>query len=397
MNELASGSVSVVELTPAQRGVNHMTMKKRLAAAVMAAAMAFSAVPICAHAAETTVSITETTVSAPIRYTYFDTVAEAGAYVRQELKKHTDEMHIRLSSKVKSSDVFNDILSEALKETGEPTEGDFLRLTIEGYKVGQGSFDGDPCVDMIMRYNSTLEQDEAAVKKADEILAEIITDGMDNYEKIDAVYKYLTENVVYSEVRTDEVFTAYGALLNNDCVCQGFIQSLYLMLRSVGVSCRAVMGNENSHVWAIAEVEGKYYYLDPTWDSGFKGSRRLFFLKGINDFDEYLAEGGHTAGSGDPVNIAFVPDCTVEAFLPDYPISETKYIRETYLAGDINNDMVIDIFDLISAKQALIAGFKSSAAKRAADTDGDGTFAVNDVVLIQKFVQGSISSFTAEK
>ena len=100
-------------------------------------------------------------------------------------------------------------------------------------------------------------------------------------------------------------------------------------------------------------------------------------------------------GSGDEKNKAFIPDCTVESFLPDYPISEYKYTHSVnYIKGDINNDKCIDIFDLIAVKKGLINGFSSKAAETAADADSSGSVSVNDAVLIQKYIHGSIISFS---
>ena len=375
-----------------------MTIHKKITAAAAALIMAFSAVPMSAAAARVNVSIAETTLAEAISYSYFENIDEAGAYVREELKKHTEELHIRLSRRTNVNDILNEVLGAALAETGVPDEGEFLRLSIEGYKAGTGRINREPCLDISFTYNATLDQDEAAKRKADEILADLALDGKSEYEKIDAVYEYLTTHVVYSSEEKDEIYTAYGALVNDDAVCQGFIQALYYMLTASGVSCRAVMGkgNDGDHVWAIAGIDGTYYYLDPTWDSNFKGVTRWFFLKGINDFDEFSTPVVHIPGLGDPKNIAFIPDSTVENFLPDYPISEYKYAPSALkvILGDINSDNIIDIFDLIAIKQGLINGFSTQTAEMAADADSSGEVSVNDAVLIQKYIHGTIRSFS---
>ena len=387
------------------KGVNHMSLSKKMIASASALVMAFSAVPFTVSASYAPdITVTEHTVSEPISYKYFNTVDEAGEYLRGELKLHKAEIHIRLSRDADSKDILNDILSSALAETGEPTEGDFMRLVIEGYKVSTGKINYDPCIDMILYYNSTYEQDIAAKEISDRLVGEFMAShpDADNYDKISYVYKYLTENVVYSTDLTDESYTSYGALVNHDAVCQGFVQAMYMMLKSMDVNCRAVIGkgNGNDHVWLIAEIDGKYYYLDPTWDSAYKGMTYYFFLKGTKDFDENANEQLHFAGSGDERNTALVPDCTPEAFLPEYPISEYKYKipaeKSPRKAGDINNDGSIDVFDLIAAKKILIQGYLSESDLISADTDGNGKVSINDAVLLQKYIHGSISSFNTK-
>ncbi|MCR4796400.1 MULTISPECIES: carbohydrate binding domain-containing protein [Ruminococcus] len=61
------------------------------------------------------------------------------------------------------------------------------------------------------------------------------------------------------------------------------------------------------------------------------------------------------------------------------------------IQGDFNGDEVIDSFDLVSARKALISyttGSALSVSMTAADVDGDGSFAVNDLVLLSKFILG---------
>ena len=60
--------------------------------------------------------------------------------------------------------------------------------------------------------------------------------------------------------------------------------------------------------------------------------------------------------------------------------------------GDINGDESVDIFDLIFARKALVSapdGFDADIA----DVDGDGKFAVNDLVVLAKFILGTVNDF----
>ena len=67
--------------------------------------------------------------------------------------------------------------------------------------------------------------------------------------------------------------------------------------------------------------------------------------------------------------------------------------------GDVNSDGVIDVFDLIMAKQAIVSKvFSDENAEKAADADQSGKFEINDAVLIQEYVTGKIKEFpVAEK
>ena len=66
------------------------------------------------------------------------------------------------------------------------------------------------------------------------------------------------------------------------------------------------------------------------------------------------------------------------------------------IRGDFDSDGEITAFDLIGARKALISYMSGSTAgitMGIADVDGDGSFAVNDLVLLSKFVLGQTKEF----
>ena len=68
-----------------------------------------------------------------------------------------------------------------------------------------------------------------------------------------------------------------------------------------------------------------------------------------------------------------------------------------FIPGDINSDGCIDSFDVIAGRKGIINGFTSIAAKKAADVDTNGTYEINDLVLINKFVLGINKDFAKEE
>ena len=67
-----------------------------------------------------------------------------------------------------------------------------------------------------------------------------------------------------------------------------------------------------------------------------------------------------------------------------------------YIPGDINSDGCIDSFDVIAGRKGIINGLSGIAAKKAADVDGNGSFQINDLILIHKFVLGEKKEFDGE-
>jgi glucuronoarabinoxylan endo-1,4-beta-xylanase len=64
--------------------------------------------------------------------------------------------------------------------------------------------------------------------------------------------------------------------------------------------------------------------------------------------------------------------------------------------GDINGDDVCDAFDVVAGRQAIIkqmAGTSSLKYPNNADVDGSGSYEINDLVLISKYVLGQIKTF----
>ena len=63
------------------------------------------------------------------------------------------------------------------------------------------------------------------------------------------------------------------------------------------------------------------------------------------------------------------------------------------IPGDINEDEVVDIFDLILARKGVINGLTGTALK-AADVNGDGDLTVADLVQLSEFIMGKRDAFT---
>lgn len=66
------------------------------------------------------------------------------------------------------------------------------------------------------------------------------------------------------------------------------------------------------------------------------------------------------------------------------------------IQGDFNGDERVDIFDLVLARKSLVSYTSGSATDTVmtmADIDCDGEFAVNDIVMLSKFILGKVKEF----
>ena len=95
-----------------------------------------------------------------------------------------------------------------------------------------------------------------------------------------------------------DLYTAYATHCG---VCSDYSSLMQLLCRSMGIDCRIVMGfvsgdgKMGAHQWNMIQLNGKYYYVDPTYDDtgentgvacniGFSGS----MLDLYRNYDIYL-------------------------------------------------------------------------------------------------------------
>jgi hypothetical protein len=119
------------------------------------------------------------------------------------------------------------------------------------------------------------ERYELASQRADEILEEIITPDMTtDTEKMRAVHDYIVKNTIYDEGHTsdpsDPCYSAYGCLVEQSCVCMGYVASINMFAKKLGIPSIGVVDNGDSkgvfHSWNYLLLDGEYRYIDATWD-----------------------------------------------------------------------------------------------------------------------------------
>ena len=125
---------------------------------------------------------------------------------------------------------------------------------------------------------------EESVAQAEEIknltrsIAEqILTEDMNDEEKLRAIYSYIVENTSYDyryyqdpNTLPYESRTAYGPLKYGTAICGGFSWAFKMLCEEAGIPCWNVtgMGAGEEHMWNCARMNGEYRYFDTTWDAG---------------------------------------------------------------------------------------------------------------------------------
>lgn len=127
--------------------------------------------------------------------------------------------------------------------------------------------------------------------KVDEILAEIITPTMTSQEKIKAIHDYIINHTIYDQessnkikfnIETPKVITSHkatGPLINGIGICGGYSDTMAIFLNKLGIKNYKI-ANE-THVWNLINLDGKWYHLDLTWDDPVLDTKENIL---INDF-----------------------------------------------------------------------------------------------------------------
>lgn len=88
--------------------------------------------------------------------------------------------------------------------------------------------------------------------------------------KIKKIHKYIISHVKYYHGDTP-ANSAYNAALEGRTKCAGFTELFSEMCRRAGIECLSVTGNvdEGRHAWNIVKCNGKWYWVDATWDEDY--------------------------------------------------------------------------------------------------------------------------------
>ncbi len=126
------------------------------------------------------------------------------------------------------------------------------------YKYGEDISDATP-------YAQELYQ------KVNDIIANNIELTMSDYEKEIALNDYIVKNCTYDFLTGDlepYSYKAYGALVKNTAVCNGYAEAMELLLACVNIDSYIVVGEADgvAHAWNLVQLEDDWYHIDVTWN-----------------------------------------------------------------------------------------------------------------------------------
>ena len=143
---------------------------------------------------------------------------------------------------------------------------------------------------------TTAKKQEEVAAKAQEVVSEIITDGMSDLEKEIAINDYLCKNGEYDDAACENAkkndfygvdeefydsFTAYGILVNGVGVCASYSADFKVLADAAGLESRIVTGTlegDLPHAWNKVKIDGQWCIIDPTNNDNDSLKNGLFNL-----------------------------------------------------------------------------------------------------------------------
>ncbi|SCI28826.1 Uncharacterized protein involved in cytokinesis%2C contains TGc (transglutaminase/protease-like) domain [uncultured Eubacterium sp.] len=228
------------------------------------------------------------------------------------------DFSIRISSdqkdtRLETQKADKDLEKEIYKETGDPKGGHTMAAMGGGlthlkvtYSEADKAYIGK--VYGSAGYGSKTDRYNQTIQKLDEVIKSLDLDGKSDYDKFKAITYWIVSNVKYDNyyaVKDNSSMTPgtkyphdmTGAVLDGYAVCDGYAGTFYYMANAVGLNALFDGGitksNRVRHAWNLVQIDGTYYYTDPT-NAYFKedgepgkellpGQKYLFILYTLDD------------------------------------------------------------------------------------------------------------------
>lgn len=151
-------------------------------------------------------------------------------------------------------------------------EDEYLYGTVSKTNYGYTGFVNDVTITFNIEYLTTNQQEAYVDTEIESILSKIIKDGMSEFEKVKAVNDFIVQNTSYSFDTEASPHSVYALLTEQKGVCQGYALLAYRLLNALEFDVQYVTGVAYAngegidHAWNLVKVDGKWYYLDTTWN-----------------------------------------------------------------------------------------------------------------------------------
>ncbi len=118
------------------------------------------------------------------------------------------------------------------------------------------------------------DADKETLDMAKKVIKDNITKDMNDYEKEEAIYLWLTTKLksttgiltVIPDVDS-EYYTPHDVLKNHSAVCVGYATTFRLFMQMLDIECKVVHDSDLMHSWDLVKLEDGWYHTDCYTDS----------------------------------------------------------------------------------------------------------------------------------
>jgi len=165
---------------------------------------------------------------------------------------------------------------------------------------------------------------ERLYNKAKNVLANIVSDGMTDFQRAQAIYEWIMWQTTYdyevsqithiAQAIKQPAYYLEGVFDYGFAVCDGIAKAMSLLCNMVDIPCIRVVGESygttvSRHAWNKVYVGGKWYIVDATWGDGkltlsgvvYEGALHSYFLKSDGEMTTHKATYPHLYPSASDV------------------------------------------------------------------------------------------------
>lgn len=222
--------------------------------------------------------------------------------------------------------------------------------------LGYYSDDDETIIQPYSKYTpQDVDSRVSAVRSAASEFYATVPDGLSAYEREIMVHDYLIDRVTYDkdvdtvnpESNDPDIYTVYGALVNQKAVCEGYARSFQMLMNGLGVDCVGLMGkSENQmHMWNAVKPDDSWYHMDVTWDDQEETYARHLYCNVSDDliYDDHELSPMFDEMTDDEINgvTGEYNASVMNLFVPECPNNEMGYYyRETPHLSDYDGEDV---------------------------------------------------------
>ena len=300
------------------------------------------------------------------------------AYIAYNFINHIEAITLRDFPEAADGEVLVDAILEAYYQNNHYIGGIEMNYMLYDYATRTLTVPYVMTADEHKRLKSDVDA------KANEIVAQIITEGMSDYEKEEAINNYICENAEYdydalyamarlfnSRIISDKykyTQTAFGVINNNRGICQAYAEAFNLLAAKAGLHSVVVTGVLNGaggHAWNRVLIDGQWFSLDV-----LSNDSEEYFNEYLNMPDEVAAS--FVTENNKYVLDRMLPQFTADAYGYDYfsrnGMSTSLAGLENYLADKLAAGVNVDVY--INDYQNITEEELAEALNHAAQTAG---------------------------